>query len=147
MAKRIETSEFYSKLVAHDRELVKMITLLVTRVACLGEHHGIVAAVGGQLNKRGVRKDIDLKVCAKRETNTLVFREQIEAGVRRIGEDCLVESVLIGNAEIPSLMVKRCAVTPVHLILPSHSHDIPYPGSLKGWPVFDRERYAILAEF
>lgn len=147
MARKVEASEFYSRISATEKEFVKEITSLVVDVASSGEHHGAIVAVGGQLNKKGVRKDIDLKVCASDSTNTSVFREEIKQKARRLGADYLIRSVLVGNAEVPSLMIERPSVTPLHLILPSHSHDLPYPQSLKGLPLIDRKRYAIIAEF
>ncbi len=147
MARRVDASELYSRISAQERGFVEQITSLVTGVAESGEYDGAVVAVGGQLNKKGARKDIDLQVCANYSTNTRIFRREIETEARRLGTDYLVKNVLIGSAEIPSLMIEHPGVMPLHLILPSHSHDLPYPESLKGLPLVDRKRFALLVEF
>ncbi|MBI3282820.1 hypothetical protein HYZ70_01980 [Candidatus Curtissbacteria bacterium] len=149
MPQRIEANEFYCRVETAEKKLVDdVVNLVLKAVADYPDWHGVIALVGGRLNKKGKRKDTDVVVIAADYSYKHELTLAIEDAVLYNDKELIYQRLTdYFNGKIALYLQSRNnrAITPVHLILPSHkigSNNLDSP-----WPWHKKRRFAILAEF
>jgi len=149
MPQRVEAFEFYSRVSPEEQKSVEdVVSLILKVVKDQPRWRGVVALVGGRLNKPGKRKDIDIKVIIFDYSYAEAITQAVENGIA--GPDRQFAYVKLGNEYNDNIALYLQSPdsmdgTPIHLILPSHG--ISANNLDSRWPWNRKKKFAILAEF